>query len=121
MLAAAPTGARNIYLSGIKKRFRRNRFFCTIQRSGHLEVELVALVAVDLRLLVTHVAKRAFKVLMIVRGVVRVRRLDVLRLLGKLLGVVALDALIHVRGLDLLIGAIGRIRTSCQQQYACQR
>ena len=66
----------------------------------------MALVAEDLRLLVTHVAKRAFQVLMIVRGVVRIRRLDVLRLLGELLRIVALDSLIHVRGLDLLIGAV---------------
>ena len=58
--------------------------------SGHLEAELVALVAEVLRFAVHVVAVRAVKLVLIVRGDVRIRRRDVLRLLDEVLRVVAL-------------------------------
>ena len=75
--------------------------------SGHLEAELVALVAEVLRFAVHVVAVRAVKLVLIVRGDVRIRRLDVLRLLNEVLRVVALRARLDVgRGGIGLVGAV---------------
>ena len=75
--------------------------------SGHLEAELVALVAEVLRFAVHVVAVRAVKLVLIVRGDVRIRRLDVLRLLDEVLRVVALRARLDVgRGGIGLVGAV---------------
>ena len=62
----------------------------------HLEAELMALVAEVLRFAVHVVAVRAVKLVLIVRGDVRIRRLDVLRLLNEVLRVVALRARLDV-------------------------
>ena len=72
----------------------------------HLEVELVALVAVVLGLVMLDKAERALKSRLVVRGVVRVRGLHVFRLLGELHRVVAGGALLLLRGLDLLPGPV---------------
>ena len=62
----------------------------------HLEAELMALVAEVLRFAVHVVAVRAVKLVLIMRGDVRIRRLDVLRLLNEVLRVVALRARLDV-------------------------
>ena len=73
----------------------------------HLEAELMALVAEVLRFAVHVVAVRAVKLVLIVRGDVRIRRLDVLRLLNEGLRVVALRARLDVgRGGIGLVGAV---------------
>ena len=73
----------------------------------HLEAELMALVAEVLRFAVHVVAVRAVKLVLIMRGDVRIRRLDVLRLLNEVLRVVALRARLDVgRGGIGLVGAV---------------
>ena len=75
-----------------------------IKGLGHLEAELVALVAEVFRFAVHVVAVRAVELILIVRGDVRIRRLDVLCLFNEILGVVALRA-----GLDVGRGRIGLV------------
>ena len=73
----------------------------------HLEAELMALVAEVLRFAVHVVAVRAVKLVLIMRGDVRIRRLDVLRLLNEVLRVVARRARLDVgRGGIGLVGAV---------------
>ena len=78
-------------------------------RSGHLEAELMALVAEDLGGLVPVMAVRAVELVPVVRRRVRIGRLDVLRLLNERLRRMALRAR-RERGLlrVLRVGAVAR-------------
>lgn len=68
----------------------------------HLEVELVALVAVVFAFLMHQVAVRAFERVAVVRRDMRIGGLDVLRLRNELLGIVAARAGFDRRHLGIL-------------------
>ena len=73
-------------------------------KSGHLEAELMALVAEVFRFAVHVVAVRAVELILIVRRDVGIDGLDALRLFNEILSVVALGA-----GLDVGRGRIGLV------------
>ena len=86
---------------------------------GHLEAELMALVAEVFRFAVHVVAVRAVELILVVRRDVGIDGLDALRLFDEILGVVALGAGLDVgRGRVGLVGAVAGLAREAHRGMA---